>query len=364
MNKICGRYIVERVIGAGSFSVVKQVMDIQTGDHFACKIFEISNFGNSMVMSQFENEVRILQQIQHDGVVKLYGLYKDSSFYYLIMELCPNGELFDYIVQNQRLSELETKYYLRQMLEALQYIHSIGIVHRDIKPENLLIDAYGKIKISDFGLSRFVDSKGLADTPCGSICYASPECIRGKVYDGRKSDIWSVGVVTYAMLTGVLPWTKSNQTQLIEQIMNADFVVPQFVSEDARNLIIRLLDPDPDKRITISQALQHNFITSAPNHKSYKTYSKSLPISLKYIDRFFGRDKSEIIIEEKELSRSYSSVKRGFETTVKDIEPKKERNTARETGKRLVFRVQPLPFQGVDRGENIQKRITLPRVNR
>ncbi|KAH0788942.1 CAMK family protein kinase [Histomonas meleagridis] len=303
-------------------------------------MYEISNFENSSQKALFENEVRVLQKVQHEGVVELYDILKDDTYYYLIMELCPNGELYDYIIQNKRLTELETKYYLRQILETLQHIHSLGIIHRDIKPENLLIDAYGKIKFSDFGLSRFVNSQGLADTPCGSICYASPECIRGNTYDGRKSDIWSVGVVAYAMLTGVLPWTKQNQAQLIEQIMNADFTIPYYVSEEAKDLLHCLLEPDPELRITIEQALKHKFITSAPRHKSYKTYSRSLPISLKNIEMFFGRNKSNIRIEEKELSRSHSSQKNGFDKTLTE-EKNNGKKTVRETGKRLVYRVHP-----------------------
>ncbi|KAH0786329.1 CAMK family protein kinase [Histomonas meleagridis] len=219
------------------------------------------------------------------------------------MELCSNGELYHYIIQSQRLSELESKYFLRQILETLQYVHSLGFVHRDIKPENLLIDANGFIKISDFGLSKFVGTQGIASTPCGSLCYAAPECIQGIGYDGRKSDVWSVGVVLYAMLTGQLPWTKRNQHQLIDQIIHADFSIPSYVSSQASDLIEKMLEPDPEKRITVEDALAHPLVRSAPRHR-YLTQQTLLPLSLKHIDKFFGRDGSEIEIDDKCLERS------------------------------------------------------------
>ena len=291
-----GNYEFKGTIGKGSFGVVKIVHDKISKQIYAAKVIQRNQMNNGNVAQRFEQEIRIVQQLIHPGIVQLYDLLKDENNYYIIMELCPNGELFQQIIENERLSDLAAKYYMRQILEALCYLHGLGICHRDIKPENILIDEYGNIKISDFGMSRFVTRSGLAKTPCGSPCYASPECIKGGSYDGRKSDMWSCGVVCYAMLTGQLPWTKRNQRQLYEQIARADYVIPPYVSEPAKNFINSLLDPNPQKRLDAQQALNHEWISSAPS-KQMQSNVHHNPVSLRQIDRFFGRDLSDLSLQ-------------------------------------------------------------------
>lgn len=333
---VMDRYRVEGRIGFGSFSVVKRVTDTLTGQSYACKVVPFSRL-SSNTSALFENEVRILQQLQHPGIIRLLDLLQDGSNYYIIMELCEYGDLYKYIVDNGRLNELESRYYLKEILEALKYVHAQGVVHRDIKPENILLDVDGHVKLSDFGLSRFVNAQGLADTPCGSVCYASPECASGIQYDGRKSDIWSVGVVAYAMLTGVLPWTKQNQAQLFEQIRKADFQIPGFVSDSARDLIRKLIEPDPAKRISAEEALHHPWIESAPSHR-FRSKEPKLSLSLKSVDRFFGRENSDVEIEDSAIVRSGSvQFNRGFEKMVKIIAPPQHRNTARPGAKQILF---------------------------
>ena len=333
---IANRYTVERTLGSGSFSVAKLVTDKVTGNQYACKAIPFRRLSPQSI-AHFEIEIRIIQQICHPGVVRLYDLVKDDYNYYIIMELCENGELFRYITENGRLSELEARYFLKQILEALLYIHSQGIVHRDIKPENLLLDRDGRVKVSDFGLSRFVNAQGLADTPCGSICYASPECLSGSRYDGRKSDVWSVGVVAFAMLTGELPWTKRNQSQLVEQIRKADFEMPTYLGEMPKDFITKVLDPDPATRLSVEEALAHPWIQSAPSHR-FRSKEPRLMLSLKHVDKFFGRENSEVVIDESSLERSGSvTLNKTIENALHIIVPRQERNTARETAKQMVF---------------------------
>ena len=291
-----GSYEFRGTIGKGSFGVVKIVHDTISNQIYAAKVIRRNQMNSGDVAQRFEQEIRIVQQLIHPGIVQLYDLLKDDDNYYIIMELCTNGELFQQIIENGRLSELEAKYYMRQILEALSYLHGLGICHRDIKPENILIDENGNIKISDFGMSRFVTRSGLAKTPCGSPCYASPECIKGGSYDGRKSDMWSCGVVCFAMLTGQLPWTKRNQRQLFEQISRADFIIPSYISEPAKDFIRSLLDPNPQKRLDAQQALNHDWIIGAPSRQVQSNVHHN-PVSLRQVDRFFGRDKSDISLQ-------------------------------------------------------------------
>lgn len=211
------------------------------------------------------------------------------------MEFCPNGELFSHVVGKGRLNEFEAKIFIRQVLFSLKYVHSLGICHRDLKPENLLLDQSGHVKISDFGLSRFVDQNNLVFTPCGSPCYASPECVSGKPYDGRKSDIWSCGVISYAILTGQLPWTKRNQQQLFEQIKRGEYTIPTFLSENCRSFISGLMTVDGDRRLTIDAAFQHPWFNDSPvpTLSMYDVIPPELapiPPSLRMLDVFFGKD--------------------------------------------------------------------------
>lgn len=153
--KKIGKYNFQGTIGEGAFSVVKLVQHCESREYFACKVVPKSRIQTSHLHARFEAEIRINQQLHHPGIVEMYDLLHDELNYYIIMEFCPNGELFQYIIDKQHLSESEAQPIFRQILETLEYIHSMGISHRDMKPENLLIDKVGHIKISDFGLSRF-----------------------------------------------------------------------------------------------------------------------------------------------------------------------------------------------------------------
>jgi serine/threonine protein kinase len=286
--------------------------------------------------THFENEIRILQQLNHPGVVRLYDLLKDDENYFIIMEYCPYGDLCKFILQNKTVTELQTKYWLKQILEGLSYVHTQGVVHRDLKPENLLLDGNGRIKLSDFGVSRFVNSEGLVDTPCGSPYYLAPDCVLGTSYDGRKSDLWSLGVTLYAMLTGVLPWDRGNQAQLLDQVRKADFEIPPWVSEAPRTLIRRFMDPDPNTRITSEEALRHPWISGAPTHRFIQTGPPQKLVSLKKLDLFLGLDSREDEVEL--LDRTCSLRPGSLEDEIKSIVPVAQRSTARETAKRIILK--------------------------
>ena len=297
--KQIGPYVFRGTMGDGAFSVVKLVLNQNTNNFYACKIVPKKRINTESLRTRFEAEIYINQQLHHPGIVELFDLLKDENNYYIIMEFCPNGELFQYIIDRTRLSENEAKPFIRQILETLQYIHSMNISHRDLKPENLLISQTGMIKFSDFGLSNFIPRSGLLETPCGSPCYASPECISGKPYDGKSTDVWSCGVILYAMTTGQLPWTKRNQTQLFAQIKRGEYEIPNFLSDKCRNFIKGLLTVDISKRLTIEEALNDEWLRSTPvQYVSFFSNQKSpaskqiVPacITLRKVDIFFEND--------------------------------------------------------------------------
>jgi serine/threonine protein kinase len=204
------------------------------------------------------------------------------------MEFCPNGELFQYIVERKKLHEDEAKRLIRQLFETVDYIHSMGVVHRDLKPENILLDQSGHIKIGDFGLSRFCGAGGLVETSCGSPCYASPECLSKGCYNGKTNDVWSCGVILYAMVTGQLPWTKRNQTQLFAQIRRGEYDVPDFVTAECADLIQKLMAVDVGQRITLKEAVNHPFLADTPPQIGDTRPTRL--VSLRKLDAFFGLD--------------------------------------------------------------------------
>ncbi|OHT02990.1 hypothetical protein TRFO_29749 [Tritrichomonas foetus] len=255
-----GSYQFKGQIGTGAFSSVYLSHHDDINKYFAIKVIQKDRISTPSLLKRFETEIRINQQLHHPGIVELYDILQNDQFYYLIMEFCPNGELFQLIVGHKHLTEREARPIFKQIVEAMAYVHRMGISHRDLKPENLLIDQFGNVKISDFGLSRFVKSDGLVDTPCGSPCYASPECISGKPYDGRATDMWSLGVILYAMVTGHLPWTKKAQKELFQQIRKCEYQMPSFLSKDCKEMIGSLLEKDLDKRLTAETALKHTWL--------------------------------------------------------------------------------------------------------
>lgn len=173
------------------------------------------------------------------------------------MEYASGKELFDYIVLKQRLTEIEACKFFQQIVSGIEYLHKLKIVHRDLKPENLLLDHKKEIKIADFGLSNLYSKGELLKTACGSPCYAAPEMIAGKRYSGLMVDIWSSGIILYAMLCGYLPFEDKNNDVLYKKITDGKFTIPSYVSEQAADLIRRILNTDPTKRININNIRNH-----------------------------------------------------------------------------------------------------------
>lgn len=188
------------------------------------------------------------------------NFYIDCKNSYLILEYIEGGELFDHLTSRGRLPEKEAIRYFRQIMSGIDYCQHFNICHRDLKPENLLLDGEGNIKIADFGMAALQPQGSLLDTPCGSPHYASPEIVSGKQYDGARSDIWSCGVVLFALLAGYLPFDHENIRELLQKVMRGRFNMPQEFSNEAQDLIWRMLTVDPKARITIEQIWRHPLV--------------------------------------------------------------------------------------------------------
>jgi serine/threonine protein kinase len=211
------------------------------------------------------------------------------------MEYCAGGELFHYIVRKKRLTELEVSYFLYQLINGIEYIHKNNIVHRDLKPENLLLTDDKILKIIDFGLSNEYEIGGSKlTTPCGSPCYAAPEMIQGKTYCGTKLDIWTLGIILFAMACGYLPFEDKSNTQLFKKIVDAKLDFPSYVSFLVKDLIRKIIIPNPKDRIDIEGIKKHHLYLQGKNqflldHKMQCNYN------LLYNENFLKKAKESIM---------------------------------------------------------------------
>lgn len=218
------------------------------------------------ILQGIEREIVIMKLIEHPNVMRLYDVWETSTELYLILEYVEGGELFDYICENGRLSTSEALGYFQQIITAVDYCHHFNIAHRDLKPENLLLDGSKNIKVADFGMAAWQksSSNGMLKTACGSPHYAAPEVIAGTPYNGSASDIWSCGIILFALLAGRLPFDDDDLATLLEKVKIAKFEIPSHIDRRAKHLISRMLEKDVQKRITMPEILSHPFFTYRP----------------------------------------------------------------------------------------------------
>eukprot|EP00752_Nemacystus_decipiens_P018275 g16395.t2 len=298
MVKTVGKYQVGKTIGEGTFGKVKLAVNTETGEKMAIKVLDKSIIQRQNMGAQVKREISIMKLVRHPYVVQLREVLASSSKIFLVCELITGGELFDKIVEKQRFTEDEARFYFRQLLEGMEYCHSQGVCHRDLKPENILLDGAGNVKISDFGLSNLysggddealkllhttcgtpnyvapeISDFGLSNlysggddealkllhTTCGTPNYVAPEVLADKGYDGRMADVWSMGVILYVLLAGFLPFDEPSMSTLFSKIQAADFSYPRWFSPEARSVIDRILVPDPKQRLTLAQMKAHPF---------------------------------------------------------------------------------------------------------
>ncbi|OHT00442.1 CAMK family protein kinase [Tritrichomonas foetus] len=257
-----GRYNYIRTIGKGNYSVVILVVNTITQMHCACKVLTQASLQaeNGAAMTRFLQELDIMQSINHPNIVSILDILYTDTNVYVVTEYCSNGELFDYIVNHPNISRDTVQRLFFQIVSAISFLHQKKIAHRDIKPENILLDDLFNVKVADFGFSRQIDENLLMKTPCGSPFYAAPEIINGTSYNGQKSDIWSIGVLLFAIATGALPWTATSQTGIYYQITNCQFDVPVYIDKDISDCIYMCLKLDPNDRPTALDILQCEFL--------------------------------------------------------------------------------------------------------
>ncbi|XP_043850925.1 serine/threonine-protein kinase BRSK1 isoform X1 [Dromiciops gliroides] len=251
-----GPYRLEKTLGKGQTGLVKLGVHCITGQKVAIKIVNREKLSESVLM-KVEREIAILKLIEHPHVLKLHDVYENKKYLYLVLEHVSGGELFDYLVKKGRLTPKEARKFFRQIVSALDFCHSYSICHRDLKPENLLLDEENNIRIADFGMASLQVGDSLLETSCGSPHYACPEVIKGEKYDGRRADMWSCGVILFALLVGALPFDDDNLRQLLEKVKRGVFHMPHFIPPDCQSLLRGMIEVEPEKRLSLEQIQKH-----------------------------------------------------------------------------------------------------------
>ncbi|KAJ0050911.1 hypothetical protein NL108_009899 [Boleophthalmus pectinirostris] len=253
-------YEVYETIGSGGFAKVKLGRHKLTGEKVAIKIMSKKDLGDDL--PRVKLEIDAMKNLSHQHVCRLYQVIETSTQIFMVIEYCPGGELFDYIIAKDRLSEEETRVFFRQIVSAIAYVHSQGFAHRDLKPENLLIDGDHNLKLIDFGLcARPKGGLGYElMTCCGSPAYAAPELIQGKAYIGSEADVWSMGVLLFALLCGYLPFDDDNCMVLYRKITRGKYDNPHWLSTGSILLLNQMMQVDPKRRLTVRQLLDHPWV--------------------------------------------------------------------------------------------------------
>ncbi|KAE8904232.1 hypothetical protein PF010_g14777 [Phytophthora fragariae] len=266
-GKVTDAYTLGKVIGSGSYSVVRESVHKKSKHKFAIKCIKRSEL-SAEDDEAIQFEVSILQQMKHPHIMTLEEFFVEPEYYYLVTEFVGGGELFDRIVEKTFYTEKEARDLVKILIDAIKYCHDQNVVHRDLKPENLLLmsaDDDASIKLADFGFAKTVskDDSGLVTT-CGTPGYVAPEILEGASY-GKPVDIWSIGVITYILLSGYPPFHDDSQALLFKKIRKGKYYYdsPYWdnVSTDAKEFISKMLVVNPKDRATAGELLQHKWIT-------------------------------------------------------------------------------------------------------
>jgi len=279
------KYEPKEILGKGVSSTVRRCVEKATGKDFAVKIIDLTGekdneYQMDEIRQQTRKEMNILRMCaEHPHIIELHDTFESSTFIFLVMELCKKGELFDYLTEVVTMSEKRTRMVMRQLLDAVEFIHARNIVHRDLKPENILLDDDFNIKLSDFGFATIIENDDELMDLCGTPGYLAPEVLRVSMYEdaqgyGKEVDMWAIGVIMYTLLCGFPPFWHRKQMYMLRAIMegNFNFHSPEWmdISEPPKDLISNLLVVDAKKRYTCVDSLAHPFFKREEAHDAHR----------------------------------------------------------------------------------------------
>ena len=292
-----GPYLLGESLGEGAFAKVRLATQIHIKEKCAIKIVDKRLIEGTKDIQRLKKEIKILKSIRHKNIIQLFDIMESKTNLYFVLEYCKGGELFDYIVKNKRLKEGEACIFFQQIINGVEYLHNQGIIHRDLKPENLLLDYKNNIKISDFGLSTFFSKNNFLQTACGTPFYAPPEMLEGLQYNGEASDIWSCGIILYAMLCGSLPFQESKEEIIVKKIKTHDYIIPGYLSKEAQDILYHILKVNPEERFNVDKIKQHPWFNLVKPHlmKGISLNKVIIPVDDNILNKVqeFGFDKEE-----------------------------------------------------------------------
>ncbi|XP_033997708.1 serine/threonine-protein kinase H1 homolog [Trematomus bernacchii] len=283
--RVTAKYDIKALIGRGSFSRVVRVEHKSTRQPYAIKMIETRYREGREVC---ESELCVLRRVRHTNIIQLMEVFETAERVYMVMELATGGELFDRIIARGSFTERDATRVLQMVLEGVKYLHTLGITHRDLKPENLLYyhpGADSKIIITDFGLasSRKKGDECLMKTTCGTPEYIAPEILVRKPYTNAV-DMWALGVISYILLSGTMPFEDDNRMRLYRQILKGKYSFSgepwPNVSNLAKDFVERILMVDPSERLTAGQAIKHPWVVSMAASSSNKNLQRSISQNL------------------------------------------------------------------------------------
>lgn len=301
--EVLSEYIIGNTIGTGAYGVVKYGVNKVTNQKVAIKIYEKSKLNDISRQKSVQNEIKILKKLEHPNIVKLFQHVDTQKYLYIILEFVSGHSLSTSLKRkpNRRLEEFEANKYFHELMLALDYCHSKGIAHRDIKLENTLVDSVNrKIKVIDFGFATCFGSDKKAKTFCGTPSYMAPEIIARKEYYGPPVDIWAAGVLLYVMLTGSFPFKGNSDKELYKSILKGYVVFPEYLSIAAKQIIMKMLCQDAQKRPRACDLIKD------PWFRSSSAFSISSTLGLRY------DEETEIRITKNDDSPKYKILSTSF----------------------------------------------------
>ena len=270
-------YKIGRSIGHGAFGKVNIALHVLSGHIVAIKSF--NKIKKTFPMNKILYEIKLLKKLRsHKNIIKYFEHFENEKHFFIVMENICGGNLLNAINKMSKFSESMAKNIFKQLIETIKYLHSIGIVHRDIKPDNILLDLDNTIKLCDFGVSKEVKEGQLLTDSCGTPAFVAPEILKDSPYNPYMTDIWSSGVVLYAMITGFFPFRGVNETELHKNILSGAFPKLKDVSNELKDLLNKILEVNPNKRITIDNILKHPWIIQ--NENINNNYTKNININI------------------------------------------------------------------------------------
>lgn len=310
-------YRLGKNLGEGAFSVVKEGSHKQSGHSYAIKIVTKSKLTQEDEVA-LQDEIGVLKELKHAHIIRLYDVFDEPQYYYLVTERMMGGELFDRIVAKSYYNEKEARDVCKILFQAMAYCHSRRVAHRDLKPENLLLLSESndsEIKIADFGFAKKCPTPKCLTTQCGTPGYVAPEILEGTQYD-TKADMWSLGVITYILLGGYPPFIEQNQRDLFRKIRKGQYEFHAEywgqVSSEAKDLISSMLTVDPDRRISADQALRNSWITAGDDQLA----GKDLGANLAEFKKFNAKRKFKAAVKVVIASNKMSSLGENFKQNI------------------------------------------------